>query len=164
MSMISDVFEVSPVSDRTDSSPPSPASSQAARVCLVWVPRSDARQVRRALIQHGFAFTHHAVRSGHWDRPWTQFWLVTDTESVPLLIDLLRRLSPPRTVRYHSPHGWHTDAWLHPTTVTLQGALCTTWAVDTTTVVDRKPVTAGVAPDPSGFPDLSDHSDHSLTF
>lgn len=141
------------IADRHDSAPPAPASSQAARVCLVWVPRSDARSVRRALIQHGFAFTHHAVRSGRWDRPWTQFWLITAAESVPLLIDLLRRLSPPRTVRYHSPHGWHTDAWLHPTTVTLQGALCTTWAVDTTTVVGLEPVTGDTVP---GLSDLSD--------
>lgn len=149
MPISSDGSRLSRMSSLSDASPST--THDAAHVCLVWVPRADARRVRQALIQHDFAFTCHTVRSGHWDRPWVQFWLITAAESVPLLTALLRRLSPPRTVRYHSPHGWHTDAWLHPTTVTLQGALCTTWAVDTTTGVGMTPV----------FPDDLSNLSHS---
>lgn len=98
---------------------------------MIWalVPAHDAHAVRRALRQRGFAFTTQKARGGLWHTAHWIFWLIVPAKAAVDAEGIIRDASPPRTVHYHSPHGWHADAWLHPLTVDLQGAVVAAWAV-----------------------------------
>ncbi len=89
---------------------------------MIWalVPAHDAHRVRRALRQHGWAFTTQTARGGRWHVGHRMLWLMVPADTVAEAERLIHDASPPRTVRYHSPHGWHADAWLHPNAVRLK--------------------------------------------
>lgn len=121
---------------------------------MIWalVPAHDAHSVRRVLRQHGWAFTTQKARGGRWHAAHVMFWLMVPAEAVAEVEGLIREASPPRTVRYHSPHGWHADVWLHPTTVDLQGAVVATWAVTVPVSVRVYPPCLVSIPEPLAAP------------
>ncbi len=99
----------------------------------ILIPHEDARAVRRVLRAERLEWTEQQRVHGGWSghRYW-RLWLMIGEHQLDGVIDAVQKVSPPRQVWYHPRHGWAIDVWLHPTTVTLSGAVFTWWPVTTT--------------------------------
>ena len=99
----------------------------------ILVPHEDARAVRQTLTKMGRDWTEqHKVQGGWSGHRYWRLWLMIPESALDRVVAAVRIAAPPRELTYHPHHGWAIDAWLHPTTVTLQGAVCTWWPVKTT--------------------------------
>ncbi len=99
---------------------------------MLWalVPSHDVSAVQRALRQTHQEFTLQKAHGGWFHSPYTVFWIMVELSMVHSIAQLIHDTSPPRTVPYRSTHGWHTDVWLHPTHITLQGAVTASWHIE----------------------------------
>ncbi len=99
----------------------------------ILIPHEDARSVRTVLSSLEREWTEqHRVHGGWSGHRYWRLWLMLPEDQLHDVIDSVQKASPPRQVWYHPRHGWATDAWLHPTTITLTGAVFTWWPVTTT--------------------------------
>ena len=100
------------------------------------IPHHDIAAVRRVLRQTAWDWTEQRVRGG---RTGLRFWhlsLILPESDRYRAAALLRQTSPSRSVWYRPRHGWAIDSWLHPTPVTLQGAVIAGWPVDVDEALD----------------------------
>ncbi len=99
----------------------------------ILIPHEDAKAVRRVLVDQQREWTEQQRVHGGWSghRYW-RIWLMIPAAHLDNVMSAVRKVSPPRQVWYHPRHGWAIDVWLHPTTVTLSGAVFTWWPVTTT--------------------------------
>ena len=93
------------------------------------IPRDDAPAVRQALRHQGWDWTESCVHGGWTGRRYTRFWLMIHSDQLETVRTVITQAAPPRQVWYQPRHAWAIDAWLHPTPITLQGAILTWWPV-----------------------------------
>jgi len=96
---------------------------------ILWalVPHTDTYAVRKTLEFLHQPFTTQKARGGHYADKHTIFWIIAADQEIPQISQAIHNASPPRTIPYHSHHGWHADSWLHPTTIDIQGAILAQW-------------------------------------
>lgn len=93
------------------------------------VPQENSVAVRKMLQQNAWDWTESSAKGGWSGHHYTRFWLMVPETDRNAVIQAIHHAAPPRTALYHPRHSWDLAAWLHPTHVTIQGAVITWWPV-----------------------------------